>query len=337
MNNTNKTANSQYRVPNDLAREFLRTNDGVRYKPKTVQTYDSHLTLYTGHLHDNGLTILTAEFTDVIEFIEKCVRCGNRQSTLQGKLTSVNELYKYIRLRTEAGDKLQLDPLRFHEIDLDDYNTPEKIEREALSREEIRRLFDAFNSYRNRLMAIVGVETGIRNSDIRGLRLQDIHEDTIHVHDPKNSKPYDVPISEQLSFELDWWIDAHRNGFATAQESEYVFLSQHGGKLERNGSLNRIIKDAAKRAGLQEVVARTQINELHKGALNTDKKYLEWQRVTAHTLRHSFITLLEDAGVGLPYRQLVANHADPKTTIGYSSNGKEVVFNSVRERYNPPR
>ena len=337
MTSKNRTTNGSYNVSNKYAREYLRRNEGVKLKPSTVDTYDSHLTQYTTFLHDREKTVLVAEFTDVLCFLEQCVRNNNRQSTLNGKLTTVSELYRYIRLRTDAGDDLQLDPLKFREIDLNEYNTPEKIEREALSREEIRLLFDAFNSYRNRLMAIVGVETGIRNSDIRDLRLQDIGEDTIHVHDPKNSKPYDVPISDQLAFELDWWIRNQRKGYAASQDSEFVFPSQQGEKLERNGSLNRIVREAAERAGIQEIIGRTRLSESRQASLNTEKDFLEWHRVTVHTLRHSFVTLLEEAGVGLPYRQLVANHADPETTKGYSKSGDEVVFNSVRNKYDVPR
>lgn len=324
------------RVPDEYAQEYLSTKAGVALKPTTVETYDSQLTAYTTFLNGRGKTTITAEFTDVIEFIEECVRRGNRRSTISGKLSVIAELYRYLRLRTDVGDELNLDPLRFREIDLDQYNVPRRIEREALSKEEIRRLFDAFESYRNRLMAIVGVETGLRNSDIRTLRIQDVESDHVHVHAPKNLKPYDVPISEQLSFEFDVWFNHHRPGFSTASESGYVFPSQQGAKLSQNSSLNTIIKEAANRAGIQDVIGKTSLSESQQEVLGTDKEYLEWSRVTVHTLRHSYITLLGEAGVSLPYRQLVANHSDAATTLGYT-HGTENVFDNVRSRYDPPR
>jgi len=70
------------------------------------------------------------------------------------------------RLRIEYGEQLALDPIELDSITLDKYNTPAKIKREALTREEVRRLFDAIDSYRNRLLAIVAAETGLRNSDL---------------------------------------------------------------------------------------------------------------------------------------------------------------------------
>ncbi len=330
------STSDSFRVPNEFAQDYLSTNAGISLKPATVTTYDSQLTEYTTFLNGRETTVISAEFTDVVEFIEECVRRGNRKSTISGKLSTIAELYRYIRLRTDAGDELHLDPLRFREIDLERYNVPQRIEREGLSKEEIRRLFDAFESYRNRLMAIVGVETGLRNSDIRGLRVQDVESDQIHVHDPKNSKPYDVPISDQLSFEFDTWFKHHRPGFAAASDSEYVFPSHQGEKLTQNSSLNEVIKQAAERAGIQDVIGQSSLSESQQEVLGTEKEYCEWSRVTVHTLRHSYITLLSESGVSLPYRQLVANHADASTTLGYSG-GADNVFDEVRDSYDPPR
>ncbi|MFC6874122.1 tyrosine-type recombinase/integrase [Halobellus marinus] len=323
------------RVPDDYAQEYLSVNANVSLEPSTVSRYDSTLTEYVEFLHNNDKTVLTAEFPDVIEFVEDCVRSGNRQSTISSKVSTIAELYRYIRLRTDAGEELRLDPIQFREIDLNQYNVPQPIEREALSKEEIRRLFDSFESYRNRLMAIVGVETGLRNSDIRNLRTEDVQSDQLHIYDPKNSKPYDVPISDQLSFEFDVWFKHHRPGFALASDSEFVFPSQTGTRLASNSSLNTIIKTAAERAGIQDVIGTSQLSESAQERLDTDKNRCEWKRVTVYTLRHSFITLLEEAGVNLSYRQLVANHSNPSTTLNYSHGGSQ--FDAIRDQYDPPR
>lgn len=327
---------TEYRVPDQYASEYLARNEGLTIASTTAETYDSVLSRFVSFLHDREITVLSAEFADVREYMEFCVRCGNRQSTLSGKLSTIGELYRYIKLRSDAADDLELDPLRFREIDLAQYNTPAKIEREALSKEEIRRLFDAFNSYRNRLMTIVGVETGMRNSDIRNIRIEDIGDSTIFVHDPKNSKPYDVPISTELRFELRHWQKQHRRGYTYAEDSQFMFPSQQGKRLETNSSLNRIVKTAAERAGIQEVIGTTQVPESQKQNFGTGTVSHEMHRVTPHTLRHSFVTLLKDAGVKLPYRQLAANHASAATTLEYE-HGKDDVFEPLRDKFDPPR
>lgn len=329
---------TEYRVPDEYAREYLAHASGLRLSDSSTDTYESHLRGYVVFLHDGELSVLDAEFIDVIEFVEECVRRGNRQSTIEGKVATVSEMYKYIRLRTEVGSELSLEPLRLDDIDVGQYRTPEPIERKALSREELRRLFDAFDSYRNRLIAVVAVETGLRNSDLRNLRIQDLDLDslTIHVHDPKGSKPYDVPISEELAFELEHWKRHHRNGYASAEESPYVFPSQHGLKLETNGSLTQIIRDAASRAGLQEVIGESKIPKQQRDALEIASESRHWYRVTPHTLRHSFITLLADADVALSYRQLVANHTSAETTRSYTHVSND-QFEEIRRNFVAPR
>jgi integrase/recombinase XerD len=140
---------STFRVPDTHAKEYLRRNERIALASSTVETYDSHLTEFVNFLNDRNTSVLDADFSEVRAFAEKCVRQGNRQSTIEGKLSTVGELYRYIHLRTDAPQELSLDPLEFRDIDVSRYRTPEPIERVALSREEIRRLFDAFDSHRN--------------------------------------------------------------------------------------------------------------------------------------------------------------------------------------------
>ncbi|WP_369335246.1 tyrosine-type recombinase/integrase [Natrialba sp. PRR66] len=322
------------RVPDKYAKEYLQHAAGLKLASSSTKTYESHLRGYVTFLHDGNTSVLEATFTDVLEFVEECVRLGNRRSTIEGKVTTISELYKYIRLRTEYD--LQLEPLRVENIDVSGYQTPEPIKREALSREELRRLFDAFDSYRNRLMAVVAVETGLRNSDLRELKITDLDFDClqIHVSDPKGSKPYDVPISDELAYELEFWLQHHRTGYARSDESPYVFPSLSGLKLETNSSFNQIVRDAAEQAGLQEIVGESQIQRNNGLMLESDIR--QWHRVTPHTLRHSFVTLLADSGVDLSYRQLVANHASAETTRKYT-HLTEDRFSTIRDRFVPPR
>jgi len=320
-------------VPDGYATEYLQHELGLKLSLGSKDTYESRLRGYVLFLHDNEISVIDATFNNVLEFVEECVREGNRQSTIEGKVSVVREMYKYIRLRTEVGDDLSLEPLRLNEIEVSRYRTPEPIKREALSREELRRLFDAFDSYRNRLIAVVAVETGLRNSDLRELQIADIDFDNLEIHipDPKGSIPYDVPVSENLAYELEFWLRHHRGGYASSDESPFLFPSQHGVKLETNSSLNRVICDAADRAGLQKVIGESQVTKKGEGV---DTR--QWNRVTPHTLRHSFITLLADAGVDISYRQLVANHRSQDTIKNYTHCNSD-RFSPIREKFRPPR
>ncbi|WP_336326473.1 tyrosine-type recombinase/integrase [Halovenus sp. HT40] len=328
----------RFDLSSPLASAYLDTHAEIRLCLSSVDTYQHHLREFIVYLEGHSVTVLTAELTDIIEYIEWCVERGNRRSTIEGKLTTITEFYKFIHLRTEADEALVLDPLELETIDLSKYNTPPKIQREPLSREEVRRLYDAMDSYRNRLLAVVAVETGLRNSDLRELRMQDVAFDTllIHVRDPKNTKPYDVPISRALGLELEIWCDEYQPAYGGGYESEYLFPGQTAPKLKTNGGLNQIIKSAADDAGIQAVIDESELTPAQQEALNTNQERRQWHRVTVHTLRHSCLTLMKQDGVPLQYRQLVANHTDPSTTQSYS-HGQEEEFAAVRDQFEPPR
>jgi integrase/recombinase XerD len=316
---------------------YLETRRGRKLTDSSVATYENNLSQYVAFLKDRDVHLLDAELCDIIAYIEHCVDEKNRQSTLNGKLTAVRELYRYIRLRTDAAEALTIDPIELDRIDLSEYNTPPPIERKPLSREELRKLFDAMNSYRNRLIVIVAAETGLRNSDLRNIQVRDVDFEAyeIHVRNPKNSVPYDVPISRELGTELQIWCDQYLAGYST-ETSKYLFPAQRGEKLETNSALNDIVTSAAERAGIQETIGTSEVPAPQIDQYGGNTKTRQWNRVTVHTLRHTCFTLMKEAGVPLPYRQLVANHRDPQTTQQYS-HGREEEFASIRGEFNVPR
>ena len=326
------------RPDNPYVRDYLDTNEDIVLAPSTVRTYRYKLQEYVRFLDDIETTVLEASQEDVVTFIERCVRRGNRESTISGKLAVIGQLYRHIKLRMDVGDELNLEPLELETIDLERYRTPSPIEREALSREELRQLFDAMDSIRNLLLGFTAAETGFRNSDLRELTIEDVdfEELEIHASNPKNGRPYEAPISKDLAFELKQWIDHHRLAYTTASDSPYLFPGEQSAKLETNAGLNTIVKNAAERAGIQEVIGTSEIHPEHQTGAGTEGSVRQWHRVTAHTLRHSYITFLKDSGVPLSYRQLVANHTSPKTTRGYE-HGRDDIFDRIRDRFDPPR
>lgn len=330
---TETSPNSTEALETPLIDDYLERNEGIVLSSSTVRTYRYNLEQYAHFLAANETTVLDADDKDVVAFIESCVRRGNRESTLSGKLTVIEQLYRHIKLETAVGDDLQLDPLALERINLSRYITPPPIEREALTREEVRRLFDAMDSYRNHLIAITATETGLRNSDLRELLIEDVNFDEliIHVRNPKYSRPYDVPISDDLAFELEWWLDGERHAYTMASESPYVFPSNRSMKLETNGGLNRIVKEAAEKAGIQGIIG---VSTVKSGKESESDK--QWHRVTPHALRHTYLTLLKDDEVSLPYRQQVANHVNPDTTRGYT-HGRDETFETIRDQFTPPR
>ena len=307
-----------------LAHRCTDTLQKKSLKKKTLQSYESVLREYTNFLSSHNRTTLDAEFDIFEDYILFCVEVGRRTNTIMNRVGILRGLYKHIQLNEEV--EAEISPLEFDQIErsaIDDL-TPNHLEREALTRDELEKLFDAMSRERDRLMAITGTETGFRNSDIRGIRMTDIDLDgpEIYAQDPKNSKPYTVPISEELALELEIWIETGRQALLGQVESRFLFPSEEGGQIESSFWLNKIVRNAAEEAGIQGVLGRTQIESEFLKESKVDRT---WHRVIPHVLRHSFITILEKEGVSLEYRRLLANHSSAETTRAYSHGKKELM------------
>jgi integrase/recombinase XerD len=106
--------------------------------------------------------------------------------------------------------------------------------------------------------------TGLRSTEARSLRLQDVTADGLVVRETKFRKSRIVPLHETTKAALHRYISARRR---VAAESDYLFLSQHRRKLGR-----RIVLDT-----FREVCARAGIGLTANGT-----------RPRVHDLRHTF-------------------------------------------------
>ena len=327
----------EFNISCKWARRYLahRTAKTLKKKPLgegSVPTYENCLRHYVNYIQDHDSDVLSADFDLFEKFLLYCIESGRRSSSVIMRLRVTRQLYKHIKLKEEVDASIS--PLEFEQIDTAAIKelTLKDIKKGSLSRDELEKLFESMKNERDRLMAIVGAETGFRNSDIRNIRLDDVdlEEPEIFAKDPKGSKPYTVPISDDLALKIKIWIETGREAEYGHIGSEYLFPSKLGTKLSSGESLVRIISDAAKKAGIQNVIGRSEIEAKYVKKEKIDKT---WMRVTPHILRHSFITILEEEGVSLEYRQLLANHSSAETTRRYS-HGKKDLLKQAQERVN---
>jgi integrase/recombinase XerD len=327
----------EFDVQSKWARRYLAYRRTPDLKNKTlaessIKQYESNLREWVNFLTNSNLTVLEAEFDDLIEYVLYCIELGRRTSTIMQRVSVIKNFYKYLATNEEITP--QISPLRCDEIqtsEIDDL-TPNELERDALSKGKVQQLFDAMDRNRDRLMTITAVETGFRNSDIRGIRLMDVDldEPEIKAHNPKYGDPYTVPISEELALELDIWINNGRVALVGANDSDYLFPSTDGGMVESNDQLGKIIREAAEEAGIQSILGKTEYDTKY---MKTDQVKKTWYEVVPHTLRHTFVTLLENKGVPLEYRRLLAGHESAETTQRYS-HGKKKILKEAQDQIN---
>ena len=146
---------------------------------------------------------------------------------------------------------------------------------------------------------------GLRASETIGLELRDIDlEEQVLRARGKGSKERVVPIGRKAVEALRLYIERGRPRLVNGRPEPHVFVNFRGGALTRQG-LYKIVRRHALRAGLAD-------------------------RMSPHTLRHTFATHLLSGGCDLRSVQEMLGHADVSTTQLYthlsSQRLKDVYF-----------
>ena len=157
----------------------------------------------------------------------------------------------------------------------------------VLSENEIKALLLATDNVKHRCILFMLYSTGLRISELLGLRWQDLDYDrkVIYVRRGKGRKDR-ITLFSEIAFE------SLSEYYSIYQPCNWVFESPDR-KQYSSRSVNNIIKRCAQRAGIRK-------------------------KVSAHTLRHSFATHLLEQGTDLRYIQSLLGHDSSRTTEIYT-------------------
>lgn len=168
-----------------------------------------------------------------------------------------------------------------------------------LDRSEVEIVLAALSSVRYRAIVMTAYASGLRVSEVCGLRITDIDSKRglIHVHNGKGGRDRCVMLSQRL----------------LACLREYWKAERPPGKLLFPGQdPNRPISRDAVEKALYRAVAKTGIKK----------------RVTAHILRHSFATHLLENGTDIRVIQMLLGHSSIRTTMRYTQVSNRVIGNT---------
>ncbi len=159
------------------------------------------------------------------------------------------------------------------------------------NREDIEKMKDAIGAegrYRERVLFILGINSGLRISDLLNLRWKDVSGSAVAIKEQKTGKIKRFPLNEAC-------IEALRS-IPRGKPAEYIFVS----RSNRNGSdckpwtrqyVWQILNEAAAVVGLAEI--------------------------GTHTLRKTFAYHVFSATKNLTLVQKLLNHSSPATTLRY--------------------
>ena len=287
--------------------EFLSHLDYERgLSRNTLSAYRSDLVAWRAYCAERGVDALAAEPDDVTAWMEH-LRRSYSPSSVARMLVSVRAFYRFL-VREE---KLDIDPTAT-------IGTPKKPRSlpKAIPLEDVERLLDEPATdglgVRDRAILETLYGAGLRISELAALDVDDLdlEEGSVLVRSGKGGKGRRVPLGRMARGAVADYLTRLRPELARKATSRAgagaLFLNARGGRLSRQGCW-KILKGHALSAGLSD-------------------------KVSPHTLRHSFATHMLDAGADIRVVQELLGHASLATTQVYTlvSDGKlrEVYYSS---------
>jgi len=272
----------------------------------TLDAYRTDLLQYGRCLEARARSALDATPGDVADFLEGLAKGGEDRppaspATIHRKSACLRSFYRHLR----RDGLLDTDPTAT-------LSTPRRSRKlpQVLTRGEVEKLLAQPRgtepaALRDRALLEVMYACGLRASEAIGLELMDvdIDEGVLRARG-KGSKERVVPIGQAALKALRIYLERGRPKLVKGAPEVHLFVNFRGGHLTRQG-LYKIVRRHAQTAGLAD-------------------------RMSPHTLRHTFATHLLSGGCDLRSVQEMLGHADVSTTQLYthlsSERLKDVYF-----------
>jgi integrase/recombinase XerD len=265
----------------------------------SIESYRRDLALWRRFCDARKLDPAAVTTEDITSYLE-ALRTGRapaprpyQPSSVARMLVSVRGLYRFLA----REERIPADPTT-------SIGTPKKPRSipKAISIDEIERLLEqpgqTVLGSRDRAILETLYGGGLRISELVGLDLDDVDldEGTLLVRAGKGSKARRVPVGRSALAAVGDYVTRARPELARkatrTAAGGALFLNARGGRLSRQGCW-KVLKGLAGAANLQE-------------------------KVSPHTLRHSFATHMLDAGADIRVVQELLGHASISTTQVYT-------------------
>ena len=261
----------------------------------TLEAYRVDLQQYGAFLASRGVDPLAVDHAQLAGFLSALAvgappeRPPASAATLQRKAACLRSFYRHLR----REGTISHDPTA-------DLRGPRKTQKlpEVLSRDEVGRLMEAPRgtapgALRDRALLELLYACGLRASEAVDLQIEDIdlREELLRARG-KGSKERLVPIGREAVSAMRVYLERGRPAMVGLRPEHHVFVNRRGGGLSRQG-LYKIVQGHAEAVGLRD-------------------------RMSPHTLRHTFATHLLAGGCDLRTLQEMLGHADIATTQLYT-------------------
>ena len=273
---------------------------------RTVSAYRRETQRLVDWLEQRGVSSPAAATPESLrEFVYELKDRGLKPTSIRRAISALRTYFGWLMME----GAIQVDPTERIE--------PPKIGRRlpgVLSLDEVVRILEAPDEtdalyWRDRALLEFAYASGVRVSELTGLRLRDLALDEGFARVlGKGSKERVVPVGGAARRALEVYLRDVRPDLERGKGKGVVFLNARGAPLTRMG-VWKILRKHVERAGVT-------------------------RRVTPHTLRHSFATHLLEGGADLAAVQEMLGHADISTTQIYTHVDREYL-KDVHRQFHP--
>lgn len=301
--------------------EFLQILEGTEKSKGTIDQYRRGLEQYSDWLEQEALSHEQVSPRDVQRYLSYLkAEFDYAPKTVRLRFTAISQFYRDL---TNNGAKIDdpTDPVRIADF-APMVTRREEVTKEKhiwMSKDEVKQIVDNVPPprLRNRLIVLFHYFTGLRRQEVVDVRIADLDREERRVQvRGKGAKIHSAHWQPRLDGLLTTWLNAgYRDASPYARNSPYLFVTESTPQMSP-GHVNRIVRKAAKEAGIQEV-------------LYVDANGNNHHKYTSHTLRHSFaMHYLQNGGSIESLSNLLA-HSSVTTTEIYG----EILEDRAKDEY----
>jgi integrase/recombinase XerD len=265
----------------------VRVEKGL--SPNTVVAYRRDILKFDAFARKRKLSLESVSRDDLIDFLASLYRLKLESRTVARHLVTLRNFFRFAQIQELITEdpSLNLESPKIRRS-LPGYLRLEEVERLVAQPDEKTPL-----GLRDRAMLDVLYSTGLRVSELIGLRVMDLDASAGCIRCiGKGDKERIVPIGKKALALVDRYLRDSRPKLLGKNDSTSLFINRRGGPLSRVG-VWKILSGYGRQAGLRIAL-------------------------TPHMLRHSFATHLLERGADLRSVQLMLGHSDISTTQIYT-------------------
>ena len=266
----------------ELLDSYINVLENIKnYSDHTCKAYKNDLDQYLTYIEDSK-----KELFDNKNFVDYLFKLGLAKTTINRKLTSVNNFLKWTS---------KLDNYKEEKFTKFENLKTEKVLPDILTANYINSLINKLptatpKDVRNKAIIELLYSSGLRVSELVNLKINDIKNDRSLRVVGKGKKERILPMTDQAHKAISLWLKSNRSEFLKNNKNQFIFLGVRGQQIT-DREVRRVVK-------------------LITGTF-------------PHNIRHTFATHVLDGGADLRVVQELLGHSDPGTTQIYTHISKK--------------